>query len=90
MGMAFKLLCDEYGRVFGVEAGEGQYIQDAKPGDLIGIDAVSVTLGPRDDNGRLGPLTVREIVVKPIKPADGHHMLCCWRYIGGRWVCVPC
>jgi hypothetical protein len=85
MGLAFKLLCDEYGRVYGVEAGEAQFIKDAKPGEVMGTEVESVTLGsPVDDpNIPLAPVTVKDVTMTAVTR-------CCWRLVLGRWCCVPC
>lgn len=87
MSVAFKLLCDENGRVTGIELGD-PYATDVKPGDVEGaaVEGLTLTIAADPDNGallvvlgdvRLGPNAVRT-------------MRCCLRLIGGRWVCVPC
>jgi hypothetical protein len=84
MGLAFKLLCDEYGRVYGVEAGEAQFIKDVKPGEVVGTGVESVTLGSADDATiPLAPVTVKDVTMVATTR-------CCWRLVLGRWACIPC
>jgi hypothetical protein len=85
MGLAFKLLCDEYGRVYGVEAGDEQFTKDARAGEVMGTQLESVTLGSPSDNPNipLAPLTIKEVTMLTATR-------CCWRFVLGRWCCVPC
>src|SRR5688572_25288682 len=90
MGTAFKLLCDERGVVFGVEAGDKQYLDHGiVPGQtFLGAQAMTVPL-PNLETIRVSvpPVRIHEVMVKD--PKDPL-MLCCWRFVNGRWMCVPC
>ncbi len=86
-GTAFKLLCDPEGNVFGVEAGEEQYIQGCKPGEVFAT-AESLQVGLPDFGSF--KLTVPALKISEVTTTDVKLMRCCWRMILGRWQCVPC
>ena len=86
---AFKLLCDPEGRVFGVEAGDDQYIENCETGDVFGTAAESIQVSlPGFDAFKLALPGLR---VSEVKVTDANKALaCCWRIVLGRWQCVAC
>jgi hypothetical protein len=85
MGVAFKLLCDEYGRVTGVEPGDPKFIE-VKAEDILGAPVEAVTVGQADPATPPGPVNIKEVRLG----AGPMPRPCCLRYIGGRWVCTAC
>jgi hypothetical protein len=88
MSVAFKLLCDEAGRITGIELGE-PYATDVKEEDIAGAPIQGLTLKVAADPGsrELPVIAINEV---ELGPNEVRAMRCCLRLIGGRWVCVPC